>query len=102
MRRCRALLYPGLEDFGIIPVEVMASGRPVIAFGRGGAVDTVELGVSGLLFDRQDVDGLVGAIHAFEAEEGAFISARCQAAASRFSRANFEMKFSALVRRLMS
>ena len=41
MRRCRALLFPGEEDFGIVPVEAMACGAPVIAYGRGGAAETV-------------------------------------------------------------
>lgn len=101
MRRCRALLFPGLEDFGIIPVEVMASGRPVIAYGRGGAVDSVEPGISGVLFDRQDVEGMIAGIHAFEAEEKAFTAEGCRGSAKRFSRANFEARFSALVDRVM-
>ena len=53
MARCRALIFPGEEDFGIVPVEVMASGRPVIAYGRGGALDTVIPGKTGLLFSEQ-------------------------------------------------
>jgi len=43
--RCRALVFPGEEDFGMIPVEVMASGRPVIAYGRGGVTESVTAGV---------------------------------------------------------
>lgn len=68
MRNCRALIYPGEEDFGIIPVEVMASGRPVIAFGRGGACETVVDRKTGLLFDDQSPEGLVEAVKTFEAE----------------------------------
>lgn len=67
MARCRALIFPGEEDFGIVPVEVMASGRPVIAYGRGGALDTVVDGATGLLFDDQSVEGLVAAVESFEA-----------------------------------
>ncbi len=66
--RCRALVFPGEEDFGIIPVEVMASGRPIIAYGRGGILDTVIDGHTGLLFDEQTVDGLIDAIERFEDE----------------------------------
>ncbi len=66
--RCRALIFPGEEDFGIIPVEVMASGRPVIAYGRGGILDTVVDGRTGLLFGEQTVDGLIDAIERFERE----------------------------------
>ena len=60
--RCRALVFPGEEDFGIVPVEAMASGRPVIAFGRGGATETVEEGLSGTFFGEQSVDALIGAL----------------------------------------
>ncbi|MCB9946728.1 MAG: glycosyltransferase [Rhodospirillaceae bacterium] len=66
--RCRGLIFPGEEDFGIIPVEVMASGRPVIAFGVGGALDTVADGRTGLLFHDQSVEGLIDAVERFEHE----------------------------------
>ena len=66
MARCKALVFPGEEDFGIVPVEVMASGRPVIAYGRGGALDTVVDGETGLLFYDQSVEGLIDAIETFE------------------------------------
>ena len=64
--RCRALIFPGEEDFGIVPVEVMASGRPVIAYGRGGVTETVSAGVSGLFFQEQSVLAIEQAIHKFE------------------------------------
>lgn len=69
MARCKALIFPGEEDFGMVPVEVMASGRPVIAYGRGGALDTVVPGETGLLFEDQSVDGLVAAVRDFEAQK---------------------------------
>lgn len=102
MRRCRALLFPGLEDFGIVPVEVMASGRPVIAYGRGGALDSVEPGVSGMLFEEQSVEALTRAIEAFEADETAFTAETCQRSARRFSRGIFEQKFADVVSRVMN
>lgn len=68
MASCKALIFPGEEDFGIVPVEVMASGRPVIALGRGGALDTVIDRQTGLLFDEASVDGLVAAVEEFERE----------------------------------
>ena len=64
--RCRALIFPGEEDFGIVPVEAMASGRPVIAFGRGGATETVVEGLTGTFFDRQTVDDLLDTLDRFE------------------------------------
>ena len=60
--RCRALIFPGEEDFGIVPVEAMASGRPVVAFRRGGATETVVDGVTGVFFDNQTVENLLSAI----------------------------------------
>lgn len=57
-RRCRFLVFPGEEDFGIVPPEAMACGTPVLAFRRGGATETVAEGVSGAFFDRQDADAL--------------------------------------------
>jgi glycosyltransferase involved in cell wall biosynthesis len=63
---CKALVFPGEEDFGIIPVEVMACGRPVIAYGRGGALDTVQEGLSGVLFHEQTVTALNDTITRFE------------------------------------
>lgn len=63
----RALLFPGIEDFGIVPVEAMAAGVPVIAHGRGGVLDSVIDGQTGILFPEQNVDSLVEAIERFEA-----------------------------------
>ncbi|HMP90535.1 MAG TPA: glycosyltransferase [Kiritimatiellia bacterium] len=58
-RRCRMLIFPGEEDFGIVPVEAMACGTPVLAYGRGGALETITDGVSGIFFNEQSVDQLL-------------------------------------------
>jgi glycosyltransferase involved in cell wall biosynthesis len=60
--RCRALIFPGEEDFGMVPVEAMASGRPVVAFGRGGATETVVEGLTGTFFAEQTVEGISAAV----------------------------------------
>jgi len=60
--RCRALIFPGEEDFGMVPVEAMASGRPVIAYGRGGATETVADGLSGVFFPEQSVASIISAV----------------------------------------
>ena len=62
----KALLFPGLEDFGIVPVEAQAAGTPVIAFGQGGALETVKDGETGLFFNEQTEDCLCRAIEEFE------------------------------------
>jgi glycosyltransferase involved in cell wall biosynthesis len=84
-RECRALLFPGEEDFGIVPVEAMACGRPVIAFGVGGASETVVDGETGVLYDDVGVDGLINAIRRFEDEESSFKSSSAVSRAGIFS-----------------
>jgi glycosyltransferase involved in cell wall biosynthesis len=64
--RCKALIFPGEEDFGIVPVEAMASGRPVVAFGRGGATETVLADQTGVFFDVQSVEAIIEAIERLE------------------------------------
>ena len=65
-RNCRALLFPGEEDFGLVPLEVQACGRPVMALGRGGALETVRKDVTGLFFATPDPDALNEAVARFE------------------------------------
>jgi glycosyltransferase involved in cell wall biosynthesis len=67
MRRCRALLFCGAEDFGLVPVEVQAAGRPVIAYAAGGALETVLDGHTGMFFREQTVEDVTAAIERFEA-----------------------------------
>jgi len=64
--RCRAFLFPGLEDFGITPLQAMAAGRPVIAYRGGGALDTVIPGATGEFFDEPTVESLIAALQAFD------------------------------------
>ena len=65
LSRCRALIFPGREDFGIVPVEAQASGRPVIAFGAGGAMETVIDGETGLFFHEQTTEALIETMERF-------------------------------------
>jgi len=64
--RAKAFLFPGIEDYGITPVEAMSAGVPVLAFGKGGALETVQEGKTGLYFHDQTVSGLVHCIEEFE------------------------------------
>jgi len=95
--RCKAVIFPGEEDFGIVPVEAMASGRPVVAFGKGGATETILEGQSGVFFRELTVDALIDAI-----EKVAKIdvdSASLVRQASRFDVSSFEATFRDYVNR---
>lgn len=95
-RDCRAFVFPGLEDFGITPLEAMASGRPVIAYGEGGALDTVTAD-TGVLFARQTANDLVAAVENFEARIDRFTPQACRKRAQEFSREVFLRKYIGMV-----
>lgn len=99
MAHCRAFLFPGLEDFGIAPVQAMAAGRPVIAYAGGGALDYVREGETGLFFDRQTPESLAEAVRRFDAP--AFDPARIRAHAEQFDTRIFRSRLQALVQELM-
>jgi glycosyltransferase involved in cell wall biosynthesis len=86
-RRAAALLFPGEEDFGIVPVEAMAHGCPVVAYAAGGACETVVDGVTGVLFGQQTVDELVSAIGRLA--ELRFYPVEMHARMQRFGRPRF-------------
>jgi glycosyltransferase involved in cell wall biosynthesis len=87
---CKALILPGKDDFGIVPLEANAAGRPVIAFHGGGALDTIIEGVNGLFFRKSTMKSLMGAVKAFEDGRYDFKSANIQAHALRFDKAVFK------------
>lgn len=66
--RCRALIFPGEEDFGIAPLEINAAGRPVVAYGAGGATETILEDLNGVLFYDQTTDGLIRALETLESK----------------------------------
>lgn len=90
---CKALIFPGLEDFGIVPVEAMASGRPVIAYGQGGALDTVVDGKTGIYFQEQTVQSLNQAIEAFELNPDKFSPIEIKGWTGKFSKEHFKQQF---------
>ena len=65
-RACKALLFPGEEDFGIVPVEAQACGKPILAYKKGGVLETVKEGTIGMFFERQDVDSIIATVKRFE------------------------------------
>ena len=91
----RALLFPGMEDFGIVPVEAQAAGTPVIAYGVGGARETVVDGETGLFFPEQTVESLCAAIEEFEART--WPPEHCRAQAARFSPGVFNSRMAAVL-----
>lgn len=95
--RCRAFIMTAEEDFGITPVECMASGRPVIAYGRGGALDSVLDKETGLFFDEQSPESLAHAVEQMERFLKDFDPQRAIDHAQKFSPDQFDRKFARLV-----
>jgi glycosyltransferase involved in cell wall biosynthesis len=101
--RCRALLFAADEDFGMVPLEAQSYGRPVIAFGKGGSLETVvgaypplseretgaATGITGVFFPEQTADSLARAILSFESAEEIFVPEQIQLHARRFDTAIF-------------
>ncbi|CAB3750801.1 glycosyltransferase family 4 protein [Paraburkholderia humisilvae] len=101
MRRAKAFVFAAEEDFGISVVEAQACGTPVIAYGKGGALETVrdlsDSRPTGIFFGEQTVDALIAAVDNFAAQPGRFVAADCRANAERFSAALFRERFFAHV-----
>lgn len=97
MERCRAFVFAALEDFGIAPVEAMAAGAPVIAYGRGGAAESVLEGETGVFFHQQTPEALAEAVLRFEERAAAFHPEQCRKRAEAFSRERFLREFAGVV-----
>jgi glycosyltransferase involved in cell wall biosynthesis len=89
-KSCTALIFPTYEDFGIVPVEAMAAGKPVIAYRVGGALETVVEGVTGEFFDRQTSDDIIGVVKKFN--PGKYEPQACRLQAQKFSKEVFQRK----------
>jgi len=111
MKKCKALIFPGEEDFGIVPLEAQACGKPVIAFGKGGALETV-VGINqtalnrsdptGLFFYEQTPQALRGAILAFENMPDKFAPENCRNNALRFDRSVFMQALPAYIENIIA
>ena len=93
--RCRALILPGTEDFGLTPLEANAAGRPVVAFAAGGALDTVVPGETGVLFHESTASALMDALRAVAGRP--WDAARLRAHAEQFAEPVFVARFRAVV-----
>ncbi|WP_312299767.1 glycosyltransferase family 4 protein [Stutzerimonas nitrititolerans] len=101
MQRARAFVFAAEEDFGIAPIEAQACGTPVIAFGRGGVLETVR-GIdhpepTGVFYDEQTAESLIAAIGEFEAQAHHIFPDACRASAERFSTERFRQEIKAFV-----
>lgn len=94
-QKAKGFLFPNEEDFGIAAVEALAAGTPVIAYGKGGALDIVQDGETGVLFNEQTVDSLVAAIKRFETMT--FLPATLHRKAKRFDKTLFDNKIRKIV-----
>ena len=95
---CKALIFPSHEDFGMVPIEVQASGRPVIACRAGGALETVTEGVSGVFFNNQTVDDIIQSI--IEFEKSVFSPEKIRSSVERFGFENFRHQYLTLLQTL--
>lgn len=95
LSHCKAFVFPGREDFGLTPVEAQAAGRPVIAFGAGGALDSVIEGETGTFFQEPTVESLREAVLTFDANSVSPLA--CRANAERFSATRFRHDLTAII-----
>lgn len=92
MKKAKAFVFAAEEDFGIVPLEAQACGTPVIAFGKGGALETVIDGVTGVHFNKQDEESLVKAVEAFEHQSFDPVQIRKHAESFSIERFRYEIK----------
>jgi len=102
LERCKGLIFPGVEDFGIVPVEAMAAGAPVIAYGRGGVLDTVVDGVTGVLFSEQTIEALAEAVSKVETGQVAFDREALRKHALKFDKSVFKEKIASSIDRALN
>lgn len=102
MRNCRALIFPGEEDFGIVPVEAMACGKPVLAYGKGGALESVVPRETGELFYEPDSSSMEDALARLLYNEKTYHPHKIREHALQFSRENFEKGIQNEIKNLLS
>jgi len=94
-KNCKAFIFPGMEDFGITPVEAMAYGKPVIALAKGGALETIVDGKTGTFFEQETSESLMNALKSFDPSK--YKAKDCIAQAEKFSKKRFRKEFKEFV-----
>jgi glycosyltransferase involved in cell wall biosynthesis len=97
LAKSKALIFPGIEDFGMVPVEAIASGTPVLAYAKGGALETVIDGCTGHFFTQQSVESINECVNYFEVHGVQYTSNQMRDAARDFSKENFLKKIKSYV-----
>lgn len=97
LQKAKAFIFAANEDFGMLPIEAQACGTPVIAYGKGGSLETVVDGKTGILFDKQTPESLIDAIHIFENKISEFDSIEIRKHAEKFSEERFKEEFKKFV-----
>ena len=97
MQKAKAFVFAADEDFGMIPIEAQSCGTPVIAYGRGGSLETVKEGVTGLFFYEQTVESIIGAVERFEKLERSFDPKIIRDHAETFSEERFKKEIKEFV-----
>ena len=102
MQRAKAFVFAAEEDFGIVPVEAQACGTPVIAYGKGGALETITENVSGLFFHEQTTESLIDAVKRFEKNNYNFDPLLIRKNSERFSIKRFKKEFKDFVEKAVN
>ncbi len=97
LQKAKAFLFAAVEDFGILPLEAQSCGTPVIAFGKGGVLETVIEGKTGLFYRDQSIGSILESVKKFEKEQSLFIPEKIHAHARTFSTSRFEKEFKTFV-----
>lgn len=97
MARCKAFVFAADEDFGIVPVEAQAAGAPVIAYGKGGSLETVVPDQTGVFFGQQNIESLTRAVELFESKADQFDAATIRQHAEKFRPERFRAQFAAIL-----
>lgn len=102
LENCRALIFPGEEDFGIVPIEAMTAGKPVLAYGKGGCLETIKGGINGELFHEATAENLRNGLHLLINNEKKYDPFTIKKSAEQFSEKVFEKNIQQSIKQVMN